>query len=55
MLSFTNYQHDMLEERKQQPLKNEKNVKILSHAEAKQLQDAVRAKYRKAFDALKDK
>ena len=55
MLSFTSYQHDMLEERKQLPLKNEKNVKILSHSDAKRLQDAVRVKYKKAFDALKDK
>lgn len=29
-------------------------VKILSHKESKQLQDAARIKYKKAFEALKD-
>lgn len=55
MLTCNNYQQDILEERKQSSLKNEKNVKILSHADAKRLQDAVRIKYKKVFDALKDK
>lgn len=30
-------------------------VKVLSHAEAKALQDAAREKYKKAFEILKDR
>lgn len=35
--------------------KRDLKVKILSHEETRELQEAMRVKYKKAFDLLKDK
>ena len=53
MLSVANAK-EISEERKMPSKDKELKVKVLSHAEAKSLQEAARVKYKKAFDALKD-
>lgn len=53
MLSVTNTRK-ILEERKISINDKKLKVKILSSADTKLLQQAVRVKYKKAFDALKD-